>query len=261
MRGSLILFSLLLLQGCQSDFDKCMQTEGPRAEKAMGIFQLASDLTRFREASLGSLLQMEFAIKYNELYGDIDSPESMPSSPDYPGYACTDLKGDEWYECYAEHEKKEENYEKQKAQYSVDLEIWKQTPAGLSWSRDQELRYVNAWNETGVPGTSTEEVNGWFDEKYPEDELNFVFTEFENYAQEFNCWGEGMEYCYDPIGAKVKSESKLSYGDDGFEEKYVVALKSTVAIVLGKLTDAYSEGAAQAKELAILTCNQNGFYK
>ena len=88
MRGSLILFSLLLLQGCQSDFDKCMETEVPRAEKAMGISQLAHDLTRFRDASLGLVLGMEFALKFNELYEEIESPKYARLS-DYPDYACT----------------------------------------------------------------------------------------------------------------------------------------------------------------------------
>ena len=70
------------------------------------------------------------------------------------------LEGDEWYECYAEHEKKKENYEKQKVQYDADLEIWKLTPEGLTWAKDQERRYVNAWNKIGVPGTSEKRLMG-----------------------------------------------------------------------------------------------------
>lgn len=261
MRGSLIVFSLLLLQGCQSDFDKCMETEVPRAEKAMGISQLANDLTRFRDAAIGLVLGMEFALKFNELYEEIESPESMPASPDYPDYACTDLKGDDWYECYAEHEKKKENYEKQKAQYDADLKIWKLTPGGLTWAKDQERRYVNAWNKIGVPGTSREEVDEWFDDQYPDDELQFAREELENYAKEFNCWGEGMDYCWDPIGAKVKSESKLEFGDDGHDEKYAAAVESVVASVIRKMTGEYSENTTKANELAILTCNQHGIYE
>ena len=260
MRGSLILFSLLLLQGCQSDFDKCMETEAPRAEKAMDLSQLASNLTRFRDASTGLVLANEVILKFQEFDGVIERPESIPDYPEYPDFACTDATADDWDECWAEHEKKKENYEKQKAQHRVDLEIWKLTPEGLSWTEQWERAYVNTWNEFGVLGTSREEIDGWFNDNYSEDELNFVREEFKNYANDFNCWGKDVDDCYDPIGAKVESESKLEYGDDGYEEKYVAAMRGVVASIIEKMTRAYSENTIRA-ELAILACNQHGFYE
>lgn len=261
MRAIIVVSSLVFLAGCQSDFDRCMDAEFPRAEKTFGISQLESDPTRFRDASDGFILGIEYVIKYDGLYQDVKEPDSMPNHPEYPEYVCSDLTGKSWTDCYAEHEKKTDEYDKQKVQYDTDFEKWQQTPDGITWRRDQETRSVNVWNMIGVPGGSQAEVDAWFDEKYPKDELEFVRNEFEEYAKDFDCWGEGTDSCFDPIGAQVKAELGLDYGDDEFAAAYFEASKKVVTAVIGKMTENYVDAVSKAEELATLTCNQNGFYE
>lgn len=261
MRAIIVVSSMVFLVGCQSDFDRCMETELPRAEKTFGISQLESDLTRFRDASEGFILGMTHVTKYASLYQDVKEPESMPKYPEYPEFVCGDLTGKSWTDCYAEYTKKTEKYDKQKVQYDTDYEKWKQTPDAITWRRDQETRSVNVWNMIGVPGGSQAEIDTWFDERYPQDELGFVLNEVEEYAKDFDCWGEGTDSCFDPIGAQVRAELGPDYGDDEFATAYFEASKKVVTAVIGKMTENYVDAVSKAEELAKLTCNQNGFYE
>lgn len=255
--------SLALLVGCQSDFDRCMETEFPRAEKTFGIPQLASAPMRFRDASDQYFLRNEFFIKYANTVKDVPEPENKPTRPDYPDFDCSDHTGqpDVFLECLNEHDKKKQEYEIQNSQYDADMKIWNQTPEGIAWRADQEAESINAWNAVGVPVNSQAEVDGWFEENYPEDEVDFVLEELEKYAQESDCWGEGIDYCWDPIGAKVRAEFELDYADEGFIAKRTEVGKELVAAVLVKMTDLHAEAVVSANDLAILTCNENGFYE
>ena len=51
-----------------------METEAPRAEKAMDLSQLASNLTRFRDASTGLVLANEVILKFQEFDGVMSGP-------------------------------------------------------------------------------------------------------------------------------------------------------------------------------------------
>ena len=89
----LFIIPFLLLVGCESGFDKCMNTELPRAEKVAG-------LNAEREAGLQLISIKETTEKY-ELAGEggdawvVKNPPPL-GRPEYPDYKCSELTGDAW---------------------------------------------------------------------------------------------------------------------------------------------------------------------
>ena len=51
MRTIIVLASIVFLSGCQSDFDKCMKTEAPRAGSILAMNDMAANITAFKSTS------------------------------------------------------------------------------------------------------------------------------------------------------------------------------------------------------------------
>lgn len=258
MRHTIIFASIVLLSGCQSEFDKCMETEAPRAESILALSDMAAAITEFKSTS-SFFTKMQQANANFQIERANSEPSGRPAMPSYPSYGCSGLTGDEFWSCNDAHDELVEKYEEEKLLAAKSLESWNARPDVAAWNDEYDLKLLAAINSVGFSMASVEEFERLFESKKAEYEA--FRSKLESRARESDCWGKGADKCYDPIGAELESEfgEDLSVAD--YQSKYVEIGKRAIAEILMTMTNKYSLATTQANELAVLTCNQNGFYE
>ena len=218
----LFIIPFLLLAGCASEFDKCMNTELPRAEKISG-------LNAEREAGLQLMSLRETLEKWGLAAKAVAAWEKTNPPPldipEYPDYKCSELTGDAWSDCRSAHDKLKEEFEAAEA-------IWEASPEVIRWKERLEEAALRLYREQGLPLFNMEEL--------PYSEIMEKFDTF--VAPRSEIWQ-----------CRVDPDC-----DDNRDEN--IDMK---AIDEAMLTNAstISEMAEATKELATVTCNNNGFYE
>ena len=258
MRYTIIFASIVLLSGCQSEFDKCMETEAPRAESTLALSDMAAAITDFKSKS-SFVLKVYEAEAASQIEISNSAPGGRPVQPDYPSYGCSDLTGDEFWSCNDAHDELVEKYEEERLLAAKLLESWNARPEVVAWRETFDAVQFAAARDAGLDVASLEELERLVDSK--EAELEAVNVALKARAAESDCWGTGIDSCYDPIAEELVDK----FGEDLYEadwySKYVETAKLAIAEILMTMTNKYSLATTQANELAVLTCNQNGFYE
>ncbi len=137
----LLIITFLLLVGCESGFDKCMNTELPRAEKIAG-------LKAEREAGLKLIPMRKHLVNAAEteilLQKNVPQPTSLPK---YPSFKC--IPGDpDFSECYSDHK-------------VLALE-WMKLPENVSWNDRRDQERLRLHRERGYSFDSMHDLNNHF---------------------------------------------------------------------------------------------------
>lgn len=260
MRAIVIFVSTVLLSGCQSDFDKCMETEAPRAEAILALSDLSEAITNFQSASIFALMLYQAEANFESERASSE-PEGRPVYPEYPTYACSldDMSRAVWQDCSDAYEVTKKAYEEEKAAADLALEEWNARPDVSAWYEESDAKFLNSINSAGLEATSLEEAEHLVSSR--EAELEMVNAALIKRATESDCWGAGVDSCDDPISYEVELKFGLGFVDDGYYAKRVETAKLAFAEILMTMTDQYSAATTKAQELAVLTCNQNGLYE
>lgn len=215
-----------LLAGCESDFDKCMNTELPRAE-ALAEVELEREIGR----QLVGLVDLENALIEidNRMINWID--ENPPTNyPAFPEYTCGSYNtSSSWQECNSEHNKLSRELENE----------WIATPDAQLWIGLRDAEYGRLGLENGVSIANEEEFSGLFDEV---NELYETVLEPRS----------SILQCYEDYKCDEYSPSNIEFD---------VVLKKALDQAIMDNTRVVSELEATANELATVTCNNNGFYE
>ena len=258
MRTIIVLASIVFLSGCQSDFDKCMETEAPRAGSILALNDMATNITAFKSTSNFFVMMQQGEVIFETERAESE-PAGYPASPSYPPYTCSldEMSSAVWQVCYDAHEERVKIYEGQKPAAKLALQEWNARPDVVAWKEKNDTVLLAVLREVGLDIKSLEEV----DQRVEEQEAAYIAA-LQNRAIESDCWGDGADDCYDPIDSEVKSKfgaDDLSW--EGYLSKRVEVSKLAAAEILVKMTSDYGLAVNRADELAVLTCNQNGLYE
>ena len=228
MRTTIVLFLCLSLIGCESDFQKCMNTELPRAEELSGIeaeLEAGRRLVAMRDF-VNQMYDMDAGVK---LWGKENPPP--PGMPKYPAYSCSGF-GAAYDECRSAHDKAVEIYK-------AGVDAWESTPDGRSWTnlRDQEVERLGL--KTGFPTADDEKLERMQDEFY---EVRTTLLESRSLIYQ----------CYEDSDCD-------EYGL--LESDYYDVLKKSFSEAIQNNLDTVSDLVEKSAELAMVTCNSNGLYE
>lgn len=260
MRHTIIFASIVLLSGCQSEFDKCMETEAPRAESILALSDMATAITDFKSAS-------SFALKLSEAEANFEGerassePAGRPVQPKSPDYNCpiSEMTTIEWQACYDAYEGRRLAYVKDKEAAKLALDEWNARPEVSAWNEQNDTQFLASLNLVGLEVASLEEAERLVVSK--EAELGAFSAALTKRAAESDCWGNSDDDCYDPISAELEGKFGIDWRDDDYPSKRYETAKLAIAEILVTMTNEYSVATTKANELAVLTCNQNGFYE
>lgn len=228
MRRLIVLLFTLVVVGCESDFEKCMNTEMPRSEGILGIEgerESGRLLTSMREFNTRM-------VTHDTAMGKWVDNNPPPNAPEYPEYTCSELSGRAGELCREGHDILKEKYDEAR-------EIWEATPDGQSWVKLRDEEFERSALEIGVP-SNEEEFQQKFDEYW-----NNLETVLKPRSSIYSCL---EDYKCD----------EYNWGDvDDYNE---IIEKSFAEAILNNSRD-ISDLVEKSKELATVTCNNNGFYE
>lgn len=213
-----------LMTGCESDFDKCMRTELPRAAADLGLDEARDNLSHLEAASV----RAEYIAFADEQYSDWVSTNPKPSEPKQPSILDFDTT-DEWIEAGRKYES---------------------IPAIASWRTKSDEALLSFLQEAGSDLAKIDEIEIWYEE-------------FERLlmprAMRNNCWGS--EQCRSPLFAESyylekNSDEELEHDAYG-GESVGAALSDSITWQKNRI----AELEELAPETAIRACNANGFYE
>jgi hypothetical protein len=255
MRATIVLVLTFFLISCESDFDKCINTELPRAETLVG-------LEAEREAGRQLVLMREVKQKLDVVEEEMEiwikkNPYPSAGLPEYPAresllpelsdYNCSDDMGhDGFMECSNSYLQEMREYTKATDEldaahdaaveiYNQKREEWSATPAVVAYVDSREKERLRLGRATGLPVSNSEEMDDLYEDFSMQTETLVMPR-----SLIFQCWYE--------------SECE---GEGEYNEMFEQALAEAT------LTNAttISVLAEQSKELATVTCNNNGFYE
>ena len=240
IRWITVLVLSLFLIGCDSEFDKCMNTELPRAETLAGL-EAEREVGR-QLVSMRSLFQATDAVYEGmNVWGEENSrPSGYPEYPKYPKYECSGLGiGSEWEECYSAHNQLVEDYEKLKEEYEAALETWRATPEAVAWVNLQDEESQRLSRENGLPDVDT----------------------FEEYSELEGKLLEQMDTVLEPRSPVYQCYLDHECDEYGDENEYAEVVEVTFKEAILNNANTISKLVENSKELATVTCNNNGFYE
>ena len=112
MRNTIIFASIAFLSGCQSEFDKCMETEAPRAESTLALSDMDAAIADFKSTASFVIKMQQVEAKPQFKLLNI-APAGRPVRPSYPTYGCSGFTGSEWRSCSNAYDKLVEKYEEE----------------------------------------------------------------------------------------------------------------------------------------------------
>lgn len=241
----------ILLTGCESDFDKCMQTELPRAsmELRVGIARqtLAKLITTLRDEEISASAE-ESTTAWVEAN---PRPSGRPESPKFEpppiqeGY-------DNWFAYQEKFSLREEEYE-------VALKAWRALPEVIGYDEKRDAAFLNIYQKAGAPIESAKDIETFAD-------LDALDKVLMPRAERNGCWGE--DECEEPLLHEWVYLSKQDNydGKTDYENRYEYSYSiSMIKTALTESIEWQKEELARleklAPETAIRTCNANGFYE
>ena len=242
----LLVIAVVLLTACESEFDKCMTAEVPRAEESLGLSGAYSRLERAREYVEVLAVVTDVDDRWKK-WGSLN-----PGGPEYPKYECEfDASDDDFEQCSEKHDLKKAEYKKERDAYeaSPEYQEW------LAKEADFVASIAPEFNAVGVAGSTKDELGenySQWDDSY--DDLRLVR------ARRFDCWGQSP--CERPQSAELAHTfGSRWYRDDDIKEQ----VDSFEAQEGTRLVEYFSDEliALQAKppEVATLMCNRAGIYE
>lgn len=239
MRRSLLFLSaLFLLSGCESEFDKCMNAELPRAK---------AGLRPEIEEAEKHLAAAELRLSRDQALIEIMKPvsdwyEQNPMVPPRPGFTCKATSAD-WDQCY-------DAYKLAEAQWEIDVQPWRDL-------RDEVfIPLLPQLKTAGFEGSTYDEV---FEDrrKYIDQYWDALVVR----GQELDCWGR--EDC-DEYWDFSSAEREYLHGDDPEDwgdDEWIEWEEAEVQRVKQHFTNKIASIKANASEIATLTCNRAGIYE
>ena len=227
MRRLIVLALTFVVVGCESDFEKCMNTEMPRSEGMLGLEgerEVGRLLPSMREFSTRVITQQTAMVKW------VDN-NYPPNAPKYPEYTCSELTGDVWKVCA-------EGHDILKEKFNESREIWEETPDAQNWRKLNDEEFERSAREVGLPSDYEE-----FEQKFDE-HLENLKTVLKPRSSIYSCIVDFKCDEYD-------------YKDEVSNE---IMEKSFTEAILNNSRD-ISDLVEKSKELATVTCNNNGFYE
>lgn len=243
LRSFFLLSSLFLLIGCESEFDKCMNAELPRAEAGLrpGIEEAQKHLTAADRLISREMSLLEILKPLN------DWIEKNPQEPPSPRFSCN-AESEDWAQCYKAHRQAKEQWE-------IDVQPWRDRREAVF------IPLLPALKTAGFEGASFEEVIESAYEGSMEPYQNAVVAR----AQDLGCWGR--EGCEDASGAFL-TEFQHRFGEDSLsrDAKSITPeqsewMEARSEGVKQHFTDKIASIKANAPEIATLMCNRAGIYE
>ena len=246
-----LIVTALFVTGCQSDFDKCIEAELPRAQEVLRLSDLGVELMRFKSGAKLFTDNWKVVPIVEPQIKNIAGPK-RPSMPSPPPFDC-ESDADDCDEYFAD-------YKEANAQFDLEKTAvfeWGNSPDGLAYQKAINTLYLEGFRQLGydLPDLAAFE-------KLLEDgreEYDLVESALEARAEEFDCWGS--ELCYSPI----TSEWESKFGEGSWDAADPTArqdfIDATVQSVVEERMVAYGQVGEEARELSVLTCNQNGLYE
>ena len=227
-----ICVTCILLFGCESDFDKCMRTELPRANSDLQL-----DSARETLANLNAdLTKNQIALSARELFNVWFEANPPPASSfEYPKFEPPPIDSDDWRAYLDQHETKKKEYEAARASYY-------ELPEFIVWAEKRDAAILTAYKEVGAPVESIEERDKWF---------NYDWTKklLMARAKRNDCWGE--EDCKAPILAEW----------DQYDFNVYLTIDNALTESIEWQEEELSRLEKLAPETAVRACNANGFYE
>ena len=238
LRSLLFLSGLCLLVGCESEFDKCMNAELPRAEAGLRP-EIEEAEKHLAEVEL--MLSRDQAL--NEILDVLDDwVEQNPIDPPRPDFTCKATSAD-WDQCY-------DAYKLAEAQWERDSQPWRDR-------RDEVLIPLLPQLKTlGFEGSTYDEIWEGMNKYYEPFWAALVVR-----GQELDCWGR--EDCEEPWDFS-SAEREYLHGDDSEDwgdDEWIEWEKAEAQRVKQHFTDKIALIKANAPEIATLTCNRAGIYE
>jgi hypothetical protein len=244
MRRSLLFLSaLFLLSGCESEFDKCMNAELPRAEA--GLRPEIEEAEKHLAAAETLRAKKQ---KLKEILKPVDDwIEQNPVDPPYPSYNC-DPGSENWDQCIEVHDQAV-------AQWETDV--------SHPWIDRRDARLRPLLPELQAAG---------FEVSEPDEVLQALVGYYRLYhaaiaarGRDLDCWGrEVCEEAWDFYSA----EREHLYGDDLWDlnvdldsDEWDAWEEAAIERTMQHFTDKIASIKANAPEIATLTCNRAGIYE
>ena len=236
MRTTIVLVLSFIFVGCESDFDKCLNTELPRAEEILeleGGREVGRQLT-----SLSDLTQ-----KYDAFDAGINVWVEKNPEPSgrptffiyYPQQKCSEQfdldSGFDFMECYDQHEKRVEEWTKIRDQNDQKSEEWNALPEVIAWTELREAADLRLARANGLQIENADELFSLHEQ---------IWKQMESLVKpRSSIW----QQCFD--------------GGDCYDVGFGIAIAEATL----NNANMISELKETSKELATLTCNNNGFYE
>jgi len=218
---------ILLLAGCESDFDKCMNTELPRAETLTGIEaerEVGRQLLDLRNHHKALIDAYEKMIQWGQAN---PRPADYPTGPDN---TCGDYENfDSWRTCNSEYKRVREEL----------VNEWKATPDAKLWIERRDAEYSRVGLEIGVSISTEEEFADLFDGLFESYD-----TLLEPRSTTLQCYGDYECKEYDFMKDEHSEIIEIAFDEAILNNARVIA-----------------ELMPKAELLATVTCNNNGFYE
>ncbi|MDA8912728.1 hypothetical protein N9I66_07395 [Pseudomonadales bacterium] len=222
-----LLLTIFTLVACESDFDKCMSTELPRAERLFGV-EAEREVER-RLVAMHDYIKLEGEVEFRMKSWFDENP--TPNYPEYPTFNdCSEAADADFLECSFADDKLSD---KLLEEWEAAVQVWESTSDGRSWlmSKDEEMKRVN--REVGLPliGEEAEHLVSEF--------MEVTSTLLEPRSPIYRCY---EDYKCD------------EYRDAEYDDVMDKAFKEAIQFTATEIKE-------RPLELATVTCNNNGFYE
>jgi len=241
-----LCLAVILMTGCESDFDKCMRTELPRSSSDLKLEDARQTLAKLSTALKKS--QIMKSLREDALAWVEANPEPS-GSPEYPDYEPPSYEEDydNWKAYNAEHNRRKEEYKAAK-------KTWEASPEFISYKERGEAEVLklmkNAAISAGITIATTDEFLAWVD-------FNAMQKLITPRAERKGCWGN--DKCENPLF--LEREHRLAQDEDTREINEWVLFLTAVKESIEWQTEELARLEKLAPETAIRACNANGFYE
>lgn len=240
-----LCLAVILMAGCESDFDKCMRTELPRSLSDLRV-----------EDSRQTLAKLNTTFKKNEIALSVEESsiawvETNPEpagSPEWPEYEPPSV-----HDNFGAFMAYVDQYADKKEEYNVARKAWQELPEFIAYEKRRDAAFLKIIQETAAPVETARDYEKWLDY----DSIDKVLMPR---AERNGCWGE--DRCEKPL----VHEWRFRMTQDNYDSK-TESLYSpwTIKIALTESIEWQTEELARleklAPETAIRACNANGFYE
>ena len=252
MTRLLTLFIAFALVACESDFEKCMNTELPRAKQLLKVEDQARKITSL--SAIAERLEIVVPIFQKAIDWEAINPPPIEAKKrdrfefDERILSLSDLNDEQKFaEANRWSVETDELFEAETAEYQAALKLYE--------TRIDEFYFQNG-KEAGFSGDTWEEMYGIETGQY-QDLYDEVSDLVRDRAVKLDCWGSTK--CEDPLFLELQSQAPHAVLVT--EDPLLGIAPAAVAESLSMAIEKLSEFEIQSNDLAIVRCNNNGLYE